>query len=57
MTTASYYKEKIDNLKAQFESNHPVFADGKDFEEIVRDGAKWKQFKDDKRLDELKKVG
>jgi len=51
MTTVSYYKEKIDQLKADFDPNHPVFADGNVYEDIIKDGEEWKQFNaDDKKV-------
>jgi hypothetical protein len=35
MTTVDFYKSKIDQLKAEFKADHPVFSDGKSSQKVM----------------------
>jgi len=56
MTTVDFYKAKIDDLKAEFSADHPVFADGS--RKVEKDGQEWREFIEDRREEiTMKKVG
>ena len=54
MTTVEFYKSKIDQMKAEYPEDHPVFFDGRNSENAVKDGKEWRYFENEHRQELIK---